>query len=115
VSSSGIGQGSTFTLKIPIHHVPPEEEKSTAFTRAVSIVVATDFDASPFKVLVVDDAPMNRKLLARLLWNHGYECDEAENGAAAVRLVKVAMEESPPHDTVLLDNEMLVMDGPGCG
>ena len=67
VSSSGIGQGSTFTLKIPIHHVPPEEEKSTAFARAVSINVATDFDASPLKVRVADDAPMNRKLLARLL------------------------------------------------
>ena len=117
VSSEGLGHGSTFTLKIPIHAVPPEKDNSAAFervNRAASIDVAspTNFEASPLKILIVDDAAMNRKLLARLLRNHGHVCNEAEDGAVAVRLVKEAIDDSQPYDTVLLDNEMPVMDGP---
>jgi CheY-like chemotaxis protein len=117
VSSEGIGRGSTFTLKIPIHNVLPENDKSASLDnterrRSLSVTVPTDFEASPLKILIVDDAAMNRKLLARLLRNHGHQCDEAEDGDVAVRLVKQGMDDSQPYDTVLLDNEMPVMDGP---
>jgi CheY-like chemotaxis protein len=117
VTSEGIGHGSTFALMIPIHNVPPETEKpvpidSTERRRSLSVTLPTDFEATPLKILIVDDAVMNRKLLARLLRNHGHQCDEAEDGDVAVRLVKQGMDESQPYDTVLLDNEMPVMDGP---
>ena len=117
VASLGIGQGSTFTLKIPIHNVPPEEDNPVthgiAERRRFSLPFSQiDLEASTLKILVVDDAAMNRKLLARLLRKHGHECDEAEDGAVAVRLVKRAIDDSRPYDTVLLDNEMPVMDGP---
>ena len=65
VTSEGIGHGSTFALMIPIHNVPPETEKpvpidSTERRRSLSVTLPTDFEATPLKILIVDDAVMNR-------------------------------------------------------
>jgi signal transduction histidine kinase/ActR/RegA family two-component response regulator len=64
------------------------------------------------RILVVDDVKSNRKLLKRLLENGGHRCDEAENGQQSVEMVKKATESGEPYDSVLLDYEMPVMDGP---
>ena len=39
------------------------------------------------RILVVDDAATNRKMLVRLLENRGHECDQAEDGQQAVEKV----------------------------
>src|SRR4051812_28699748 len=57
-------------------------------------------------VLVVDDDPMNRLLLSKLLEHEGYETREAADGAQAV----AALEEAPV-EAVLLDIVMPGMDG----
>ncbi|HZQ79799.1 MAG TPA: response regulator transcription factor [Acidimicrobiia bacterium] len=58
------------------------------------------------RVLVVDDEPMLRNLLSRLLRMEGYDVLEAEDGEAALRVVEA---ESP--DLVLLDVMMPSRDG----
>ena len=50
------------------------------------------------RVLVVDDHPINRRLPARLVRAHGWECDEAENGAEALAKLMASR-----FDAVLLD------------
>ncbi|MFB9329220.1 PAS domain S-box protein [Paenibacillus aurantiacus] len=65
--------------------------------------------APPFsspRLLVVDDVPVNRMLLATLLRKLGCEPDTAENGAEAVRMVSAA-----PYDIVFMDLQMPVMNG----
>jgi DNA-binding response OmpR family regulator len=57
-------------------------------------------------VLVVDDEPMLRNLLCRLLRMEGYDVIEAEDGAKALALVQT---ENP--DLVLLDVMLPVRDG----
>ena len=57
-------------------------------------------------VLVVDDDRMIRELNRLNLEHHGYEVDEAENGAVAV---EKALTRRP--DVVLLDVQMPEMDG----
>jgi adenylate cyclase len=57
-------------------------------------------------ILVVDDEPANRALLAKLLTHHGYEVVEAEDGSAAIAAV-----ESRAPDLVCLDVMMPRMDG----
>jgi CheY-like chemotaxis protein len=60
-------------------------------------------------VLVVDDAPSNRKLVSRLLRSRGFVCHEAENGLQCVEKMFAA---TVPYEFIVLDYEMPVMDGP---
>ena len=63
------------------------------------------------RVLVVDDAASNRKLLARVVSaQRPAVCEQACDGAEAVELVR---EDVQRFDVVLCDKEMPVMDGYG--
>ena len=117
--SDGLGSGTTFTITLPLYHVRSLDE-SICTTRTVpSDVVSEDASPStgeesnaPMNILVVDDASSNRKLLGRLLKNRGHVFDEAENGQDAVEKVELAAQEGRPYDTLLMDYEMPVMNGP---
>ncbi|HEY3240430.1 MAG TPA: response regulator, partial [Acidimicrobiia bacterium] len=58
------------------------------------------------RVLVVDDEPLVRGLLNRLLTMEGYEVIEAEDGAAAMEVM-----DKDPADLVLLDVMLPARDG----
>jgi len=58
------------------------------------------------KVLVVDDDPINRKLIVRILSKKGFEAIEAGNGVEAFTAL-----ENNDIDIILLDIVMPVMDG----
>ena len=62
-------------------------------------------------VLIVDDVPLNRRMLKRLLLNRFDECMEAENGQQAVDMVKEAMASGIHYDVITMDYQMPVMDG----
>ena len=66
----------------------------------------------PMSILVVDDACMNRKLLCRLLKLHGHTCTEAQDGQEAVDVIKNAKKGGKRYDTILMDYEMPIMNGP---
>jgi len=58
------------------------------------------------KILIVEDIPMNRRLIRDILIYYGYEIIEAENGEEAVR---IAREQKP--DLIIMDLQMPVMNG----
>jgi DNA-binding NtrC family response regulator len=62
-------------------------------------------------VLVVDDDPVQRRLLDAMLRRSGYEVVTAESGAAAVALL--CGEDGERHDAVILDLVMPDLDGMG--
>jgi len=64
-------------------------------------------------VLVVDDVLSNRKWLARLLTYAGHRCELTENGQVAVDMILESMECGDPFETVWMDFEMPIMNGPG--
>ena len=64
------------------------------------------------KILVVDDAKMNLKLLMRLLEKEGHDVDGAEDGEIAVTKTKAAMNAEQDYDVILKDYQMPNMDGP---
>ena len=68
--------------------------------------MAPDTHATGRRVLVVDDEPLVRGLLNRLLTMEGYEVIEAEDGAAAMELMG-----KDPADLVLLDVMLPARDG----
>jgi len=63
----------------------------------------------PGRILVVDDTPFNRQLLARLLRGLGHEPVEAEDGRQALERLRDAA--AAPIDVILLDILMPEMDG----
>ncbi|NQZ57593.1 MAG: response regulator, partial [Lentisphaeraceae bacterium] len=58
------------------------------------------------KILIADDVPLNRELLANYLAGYSFTIMQAENGLECVTLVK----KNPP-DLILMDMKMPVMDG----
>lgn len=70
-----------------------------------------DLDNST-RLLVVDDAPVNLKMIKRLLQMRYTDIYTAVDGQQALDMVKTSMEEGRPFHAVLSDFQMPVMDGP---
>ena len=66
------------------------------------------------RVLVVDDAASNRRMLCRMLAGKGYPYEEAQDGQEAVDVIKATIftADVPSFDVVVLDFEMPRMNGP---
>jgi signal transduction histidine kinase/CheY-like chemotaxis protein len=62
--------------------------------------------AGSFRVLVVDDLPVNRRLAAAMLVKGGYIVDVASDGAEAVEMIKAG-----EYNLVLMDVQMPRMNG----
>jgi len=120
--SDGAGKGTTFRLDLPLHLDAPKDGSVTASSGRKVALDSENPDKSsrsgssgevdelePMSILVVDDAPMNRKLLVRLLEMNGHTCAQAENGQDLINAVK---ENMVRYDCILVDYEMPVMNGP---
>ena len=64
------------------------------------------------RLLLVDDALLNRKMLRRLLDRDQFAFSEAADGVQAVKAVADSMANDTPIDLVLMDYQMPNMDGP---
>jgi signal transduction histidine kinase/ActR/RegA family two-component response regulator len=97
---SVVGEGSRFTVDLPVDEVSPVAEADKA--RRVA-------DATALKgrsILAADDHAVNRRILSLLLEPHGCKLTLVENGEEAV-----AACESQVFDAILMDMQMPVMDG----
>lgn len=99
---SEIGLGTTFTIKLPLDQTmaPADPIKETgARLTLVPKAIST-------RVLVVDDEPAIRDLLADILQSEGYEVTLAENGTEALELFQ-----AKPFEAVFTDLGMPGMSG----
>jgi len=124
VTSEGMGKGSSFVCKLPVYcklkHqnidniVVPIIARDETISERVSSSWLDEHNERDlcYRILVVDDAPMNRKLLTRLLMKRGHHVDMAEDGLEAYEKVVAEMKEGRRYDTILMDFQMPVMDGP---
>ena len=62
------------------------------------------------KILVVDDETVSRKKLQKIMSSFG-ECEEVDNGQAALEKFQKAWENSTPFDLITLDVAMPEMEG----
>ncbi len=97
------GHGSTFVVTLPLK---PATGEQIAATQAAAQADETALPAVAARVLVVDDHPVNRKLLQGQLVTLGYAADAAEEGAAALRRCT-----DTRYDLVMTDLNMPGMDG----
>jgi PAS domain S-box-containing protein len=100
--SSEPGKGTTFKLLFP--RVDGISEAARASGAAVRNIQGTQ------KILVVEDEPAIRDLVALLLKNSGYKVIEAESAAEAVNMVGTDKESAP--DLLIADVVMPGISGP---
>lgn len=94
------GQGARFEVYWPRQHVAPKKEFRAGRPLAS--------DNEPLTVLLVEDDPMVRKTTQRMLRASGHEVLVADNGAAALELVRVYCQ---PVDLLVTDVVMPRMNG----
>ena len=81
--SEGLGKGSTFTMLLPICEEDSLLEESQPQQREIRIDPGHRVGR---KVLVIDDLPEGRSMLAQLLSLDGYEVFEADTGASGLQV-----------------------------
>jgi signal transduction histidine kinase/DNA-binding NarL/FixJ family response regulator len=97
------GQGSTFTLHLPLRRIAAPADASPA--AAVDEMVAA---LSGLRILAAEDVEVNRIILEDMLLEAGAVCTFAENGRVALERVMAAPD---GFDVVLMDVQMPEMDG----
>ena len=110
------GDGKSNSANPSIRLSPSEvEQRSTSAAKFETNTVASNEQPSKpvYNLLVVDDSPLNRKMLIRTFRAAGHICDEAEDGLKAVIKVKEKMSsDSSSYSAILMDFVMPNMDGP---
>jgi CheY-like chemotaxis protein len=94
------GQGSTFTVRLPLE--PAERPEPAADGPEPETA-----EGPALRILAAEDNPMNQLVLKTLLGQAGLEARMVSNGEEAL----LAWAEGP-WDVILMDVQMPVMDGP---
>ncbi|MCK5747797.1 MAG: response regulator, partial [Oricola sp.] len=100
---SELGRGALFKFDICVKTARSEAAETIAPLRKV---VSLEPGQPRYRIMVVDDNPMNRLLLIRLLEIFEFDLQDAEDGQRAVDLYR----EWHPH-LIFMDMRMPVMDG----
>ena len=101
--ASQVGMGTTFKFEIQVTEVDASEITTSQPKRRV---IALEPHQSRYRLLIVDDKPLNRQLLIKLLNPLGFALQEANNGQEAIDI----WQEWEPH-LIWMDMRMPVMDG----
>ncbi len=104
---SALGQGSTFTVRLPYRAAPVEPSAPAMADADTRGQHAPQLDG--IRVLIAEDNAVNQMLLEDLLGDEGCALTLAEDGQRAVDLVRMAGEGG--FDLVLMDIQMPVMSG----
>jgi len=101
-AESQIGSGSTFTLEVPVTPAIDSEVKPLR-----------DVDHSRFegRVLIVEDNPVNRRVLRKLLERRGLDVETAVDGSEGLQRAQQSVGTSKPFQLVFMDMHMPVLDG----
>jgi len=101
--TSALERGSTFSFEVPAEVVDARDVLSAQPARRA---VGLEPGQPAYRLLVVDDKELNRRLLVKLLLPLGFEIREAANGQEAI----ATWEQWEPH-LIWMDMRMPVMDG----
>ncbi len=91
---SELGKGTTFTIKLPVHHKHiPEID---GFAKA-------EKEVRPSRILIMDDEAMIRDMASHMLGHLGHEVATAADGDQAVQFYRQAQEDNNPFDMAIMD------------
>ena len=99
--NSQLSLGSEFIIKVPVTiEAQPSDNTQENARKSPSQIINC-------KVLVVEDNPVNMKLMTKLLENAGFKALSAEHGERALSVLR----HEPDISAVLMDCQMPIMDG----
>ena len=107
------GLGSTFTFRVAtgeLDGVAIGSDPSLTPASAPDSVHQSDARIDG-RILLVDDAPVIRRMISFFLTKHGADVTFAENGQAGLEAAHAALQQGRPFDLILMDMQMPVMDG----
>ncbi len=102
------GKGSCFTCTLTLErpqHLDQQDEK----TATEHPILNTD-SLRGYRILVVEDNPINQLIALEILTQYGADVDCADNGQEGVNMINNASEDKSYH-AILMDLQMPVMDG----
>ncbi|NER02174.1 MAG: response regulator [Okeania sp. SIO3C4] len=102
--TSQVNQGTIFTFEIEATVVTESEVVESKIPQRR--IIALEPNQPRYRILIVDDKPLNRQLLIKLLSPLGFELKEAVNGQQAIEI----WDDWQPH-LIWMDMRMPVMDG----
>jgi len=100
------GEGTTFTVTIPQRIVDSRTLREVPGVPGREEPEIEPFTVNGYKVLVVDDNLINRKVAIGFLKSYGFDITEADSGQEAIGLVKQTR-----FDIIFMDHMMPEMDG----
>jgi PAS domain S-box-containing protein len=99
---SAVGVGSTFWFQLPLAAVAAAPVPVHAQTRGR-------------RVLVVEDNPSQRRVIATQLSRAGYHCEAVATATAALACLRMAVTQERSFDVVLIDRQLGTCDGEQLG
>ena len=81
------GEGATFTFELSLKPGKIVESDDTPLINASDVVFEESLEES-LHILVVDDNKINQKITQKILETRNFKCSLADNGEAAVALVR---------------------------
>ncbi len=104
---SEYGKGTRFTIYVQQKIVDKRTVKEIPMTRrSVEEKNGQMFTCKDYRVLVVDDNIINRKVATAMLSSYAFQIHEANSGKSAIELVKKSQ-----YDMIFMDHMMPEMDG----
>lgn len=100
------GEGTTFTVRIPQRVMNRNKLSNYLVVHKQEEKKKTALYAPSAKILVVDDNPVNLKILKGLLMHYEIEADTVDSGEGAVEMAG-----SKTYDLILMDHMMPGMNG----
>lgn len=101
---SKLGEGTTFTIKIPLRIATEEDAQPK---RADDQIYKESFRGK--RILLAEDNDLNAEIATELLSEEGLTIERAENGVICVEMLEKAAPDY--YDLILMDIQMPVMDG----
>ena len=93
--SSDPGRGTTFSVELPFKRADAD-----------AVRAAADVPTGPMRILLAEDNPINRRLMAGLLTREGHQVVAVEDGRKALSAVA-----GQSFDLILMDMQMPELDG----
>jgi len=102
---SELGKGSTFWFTLELKKQPENEKTNIVFSNNIT----------GKNILIIDDNPINRKVLIEYLKSWECRVDEAKDGDQALEKLKAAVAKADPFDVAIVDFQMPGMSGDQVG